>query len=138
MSSTPSSQELQDGAEVLGAGEQAAAAEPEPAKKRAAAARAIKGASAQKGWDLSDEQADKLAAAALGQVKELLEELPQSVADMIRQMGGFDKLPEPVTVPAAPTGQGEAPSEPPAAAAPADEHPASGGAKSFARWFRTG
>ena len=140
----PTQEQMAEGAAVLEAGQAAAAAEPDETKKRGAARSAIRQKAKASGWELTDEQADKLAAALTGKVEELLGELPGNVAEAIRQMGGFDHLPEPLTPPAAPTGAGTLPAEPAGRPAPppaGDEAPGAGrshGASAFARWFRSG
>lgn len=140
--STSEPSPMDQGMDVVAAGEAAAAAEPEPAKKRAAARRAIKSTSAEKGFELTDEQADKLAGAVVGQLKELLDELPAAVGEFIRKAGGFDHLPEPLAAPPAPTGTGSRPAEPEPPALPAHDTPPgdgrSRGVAAFARWFRGG
>lgn len=139
---TPTKEDMEAGVEVVGAGQAAADAEPDPQKKRGAAARAIKKESASKGWELSDDDADKLAGAVVGKLGDLLSSLPGDVVEGIRTAGGFDNLPEPLAVPAAPSGGGSAPAEPPAAPAAAPDDAPGGhrtkGAGAFARWFRSG
>lgn len=140
----PTQEQMAQGAAVIEAGQEAAAAEPDEAKKRGAARSAIRQKAKSSGWELTDDQADKLAGAITGKIEELFEALPGNTAEAIRQMGGFDKLPEPLAAPAAPTGGGTLPAEPAGAPAPpagGDEAPGGGrarGASSFARWFRGG
>lgn len=138
----PTKEDMEAGGAVIAAGQEAAAAEPDASKKRGAAAGAIKSRAKSQGWELTDDQVNKLAGAVTGHLDELFDELPGNVAEAIRKMGGLDKLPEPLQPPSAPTGSGSLPAEP---AAPADpgQDPApgggrSGGATGFARWFRGG
>jgi hypothetical protein len=110
---TPTEQ-LQAGQDIASAGAQAAAAEPEPAKKRPAARRAIQKEAAARGWELSDDDAGRIA---------------DMVVDRIRDAGGFDHPPEPIAAPA------HAPQPP--AAAPSPEQPAAPAHRTFAERFRS-
>lgn len=139
-SSMPTESQMEAGAEVLDAGAAAAAAEPDPGGKRGAAAAGIRKEASKKGWELTEAQADMLAGLVVSKMADLMAELPDQVVDKIGERGGYDKLPEPLSHPAAPTGAGTLPAAPALeGAAPADERPAlSTGASSFARRFRTG
>lgn len=133
----PSQEDLAGGAEVVEAGKAAAAAEPDPSKRREAAAGAIREAAGEKGWKLSQDEAEMIASAVVAQAGAFA----GAVADEIQQRGGFDRLPDPVVPPPAPTGTGELPEQPPVgdAGEPAhDQLPAARGASGFASWFRGG
>lgn len=137
----PTQADMAAGAEVVEAGAQAAAAETDPTKRKAAAGRAIKREAKTKGWELSTEQAEMLAGMVASQIAEHLEQLPDRTADKIGERGGFDHLPEPLAIPPA-TGAGEAPAAPPVQepGRQADEAPGAGGARgasAFAKWFRS-
>lgn len=136
----PTEDQMKAGVDVVEAGEQAAAAETDPSKRRAAAGRAIKREAKSKGWELTPEQAEMLAGMVVAKLGEQLAELPDTVADKIGERGGFDHLPEPLTHGPA-TGAGTVPAEPPtpgtgegADVAPGADR--SSGAAAFARWFR--
>lgn len=133
----PSQEQMQQGAEVVAAGEQAAAAETDPKRKRAAARGAIRKEAQSKGWELSEEDADMLAGMVAVKLGEQLAAVPGQTADEIGKRGGYDRLPEPITPPAAPTGAGTLPEQP---APEQDARPGGGrtqGAGAFARWFRS-
>lgn len=110
----PTAEQLQQGQEVAAAGVAAAQAEPEAAKRKPAARRAIKQEAAARGWELSDDDAGRIA---------------DMVVDRIRDAGGFDKPMEPVQPPPA------APVPAQAQLATAPEPPAR---RSFAERFRSG
>lgn len=131
----PSAEDLAAGGDVVNAGAAAAAAEKDPDKRKGAAATAIKDTAGEKGWELSEDQAQYLAGIVAAQVSE---QTADKVVDKISERGGFDKPPEPVSPPPTPTGTGELPAQPPAAAQ--DEAPPqhSRGASAFARRFRGG
>lgn len=131
----PTAQDMEAGAEVIEAGEQAAAAETDPTKRRGAATRAIRSTAKSKGWEISAEQADMLAGMVATKLADALSEVPALTADEIGKRGGYDKLPEPLSIPAAPTPGGSLPEQP--AAAPPDVAPGSH-KRSFANWFRGG
>lgn len=135
----PTAEDVQAGGEVVNAGAAAAAAETDPAKRKDAAAAAIKDTADAKGWKLSQEDAQMLAGMVAAQVAATVEALPDKTADKISERGGFDKLPEPVVPPAAPTGTGSLPAQP-AAPPQGDEAPPqqSRGLGAFARHFRSG
>ena len=125
----PTSEDMAAGGDVVQAGADAAAAEPDPKKRRAAASRAIKKEAESKGWELSEDQANMLA----GMTADM-------VVDKIQERGGFEHLPEPLTPPPAPTGAGTLPAQPPPAVAGPDTAPGEGrrkGAGGFAGWFRS-
>jgi hypothetical protein len=134
----PTAEDVAAGGEVVNAGATAAAAEKDPAKRQDAAATAIKDTAEQKGFKLSPEDAEQLAGMVAAQVAATVQDLPDKTADKISERGGFDRLPEPVSPPPAPTGTGSLPAQPPAAAE--DEAPPqqSRGASAFARRFRGG
>lgn len=135
----PSAEDVAAGGEVVSAGATAAAAEKDPAKRQDAAATAIKDTADAKGFKLSPEDAQQLAGMVAAQVAAEMSQLPDRTADKISERGGFDRLPEPVTPPAAPTGTGSLPAQP-AAPPQEDETPPqeSRGASAFARKFRGG
>jgi len=109
---TPTQSDLAAGQDVALAGAAAAAAEPEAAKKRPAARRAIKQTAQEKGWELSDEDCGRIA---------------DLVVDRIGERGGFDHPLEPITAPAPVAAQPPAPETPP-------EPPAK---RTFAERFRS-
>ena len=109
----PTAQDLQAGQSVAAAGIAAAQAEPEPSRRKPAARRAIQREAAANGWELSDEDADRIA---------------DMVVDRIQERGAFDRPMELV-------------SPPPAAPIPAQatvQTPAAAQRGSFAERFRSG
>jgi hypothetical protein len=132
----PTAAEMEQGAEVVAAGQQAAAAETDPTKRKAAASEAIRETAREKGFTLSQQEADILSDMI---ADKLADRTADRTVDRIREAGGFDRLPDPVNAPAAPTGGGTLPAEPPAGgqAAPAPEDGPEP-PKSFAARFRTG
>jgi hypothetical protein len=130
----PTSEDLAKGAEVVEAGTTAAQNEPDKTKRRGAAKEAITDSAESKGWKLSAADAEMLA----GMVVAQLADLPDRTADKIAERGGFEHLPEPLSVPTAPTGTGALPAQP--AATPQDERPTqeARGMGAFARHFRSG
>jgi len=117
-----SPEQMEQGANVAGAGIEAARAEPDPAKRPAAASSAIQEAAQAQGWELSDEDCDKIGSAVVKQLE---------------MRGAFDPPPEPVAPPPAPTGAGTLPAQPAAGPDAIDESPAPQ-RRSFAERFRGG
>ena len=134
----PTAEQMAAGGDVVNAGAEAAAAEKDPEKRQEAAATAIQDKAAEKGFKLSRDDAEMLAGMVSAQVAAELAKLPDQTADKISERGGFDKPPEPVAPPPAPTGTGSLPAQP-AAAPQGDERPPeqSRGLGAFARHFRS-
>lgn len=130
----PTAADVAAGGEVVNAGATAAAAEQDPAKRQDVAATAIKETADAKGFKLSAEDAQQLAGMVTAQVAAELAKLPDQTADKISERGGFDRLPEPVAPPPAPTGSG---ARPVGQGGSPDEQPPTG-RPTFASRFRSG
>ncbi|HET7047882.1 MAG TPA: hypothetical protein VFI54_06380 [Solirubrobacteraceae bacterium] len=107
------SEELQQGQAVAQAGAEAAAAEPDPAKRKQAASRAARQRAQELKIDLTEDHANMIASAIIVQME---------------QRGAFDAPPEPVAAPA-PVAAGGEPVEQQQQQAPVR--------KSFAEKFRS-
>jgi hypothetical protein len=101
----PDAAQLQQGADIAVAGQQAAAAEPDPARRRDAAARAMRQQAQKVRIELDEEQARMIAG---------------YLVDEMEARGAFDPPPEPVAPPPGAPAAGQAASAPAAADMPAE------------------
>lgn len=113
----PTAEDMRQGANVATAGIEAAQNEPDPERRPQAAANAIQEAAQAQGWELTDEDCERIGKAVVGQME---------------ARGAFEPPPEPVAPPPAPTGEGSLPEQP----AQVDPPPAPE-RRSFAERFRS-
>jgi hypothetical protein len=93
----PTQEEMQQGAQVAAAAVEGAKNEPNPEKRQAAASAAVQREAQAQGWELTDEECNRIGSAVVNQIE---------------ARGGFDAMPEPVQPPPAPTGSGSLPEQP--------------------------
>jgi hypothetical protein len=134
----PTAEQMAQGATVGQAGIEAAIAEPDPTKRPRAAGRAIQKAARAQGWELSDDDCERIGRAVAAQLAAAADENNEATARAVvghmEARGAFETPPEPIAIPAAPTGTGRIPAAP--AAEPAPEIATAPHGRTFAEWFR--